>query len=95
MSKAPLMFGGELRDNDAWTLSLLTNRRVLAIPQSSKRQLSRDGDRIIWTAQGDGSRIYAALFNLGDEPDTLTLDLSGFSPSAEEGAVVRQRLMER
>ncbi len=87
VSKAPLMFGGELRDNDAWTLALLTNRRVLAIQQSSSgnRQFSRDGDRVVWTAQGDAGQLYAALFNLGDAPDTVTLDLGSLSSSGTEG----------
>jgi len=87
VSKAPLMFGGELRDNDAWILALLTNRRVLAIQQSSSgnRQFSRDGDRVVWTAQGDAGQVYAALFNLGDAPDTVTLDLGSLSSSGTEG----------
>jgi len=33
--RSPLMFGGELRDNDAWTLSLLTNQEVLEVLQQS------------------------------------------------------------
>ena len=33
--RSPLIFGGELRDNDDWTLSLLTNREVLRMHRES------------------------------------------------------------
>lgn len=70
MSKAPLMFGGELRDNDSWTLALLTNRRVLEIQQHSRRnrQFRREGNEVVWTAQGRDGALFLALFNLGDTP---------------------------
>lgn len=68
--RSPLMFGGELRDNDDWTLSLLTNDEVLAVHRDSfgGRPLYRDGDRIAWTAQDRQGGVYVALFNAGDEP---------------------------
>ncbi|WP_407542336.1 glycoside hydrolase family 27 protein (plasmid) [Deinococcus radiomollis] len=79
MSRAPLMFGGELRDNDPWTLSLLTNRRLLEIQRSSSgnRQLWRrggsghSGEGVAWTAQGEQGQTYLALFNLGETEDTF------------------------
>src|SRR5690606_9104708 len=54
MFRSPLMFGGELRDNDEWTPSLLTNRDVLAMHRESRnaRQVYRDGSRIVWAADG-------------------------------------------
>ncbi len=33
--RSPLMFGGDLPSNDAWTLCLLTNAKVIAVNQSS------------------------------------------------------------
>jgi alpha-galactosidase len=64
--RSPLMFGGDLPSNDAFTLSLLTNRDVLAVNQHStdNRQLfSRDG-HIAWVASVPDSRDkYLALFN--------------------------------
>jgi alpha-galactosidase len=76
--RSPLFFGGELRDNDDWTLSLLTNRDVLAMHRTSlnARLVLREGHRIIWCADGlDGSR-YVALFNTGDIALTIELALS-------------------
>jgi hypothetical protein len=54
--RSPLMFGGELRDNDERTLSLLTNRDVLEMHRRSRgaRLVSRDGGRIVWAADGGG-----------------------------------------
>lgn len=75
--RSPLMFGGELRDNDEWTLSLLTNRDVLAMHRNSynARQVYREGNRIAWAAEGPEGERYAALFNTGEEPDRVTVAL--------------------
>ena len=75
--RSPLIFGGELRDCDDWTLSLLTNREVLRMHQESRgaKEALRQGDLIIWTAEDtDGSR-YAAIFNIGDSLLPLELDI--------------------
>jgi len=68
MVKSPLMFGGELRDNDAWTRSLLTNAEVLEILKrgTANRQLCREGEAVIWMSEGDGGTAWLALFNLED-----------------------------
>ncbi|MCD8318336.1 MAG: NPCBM/NEW2 domain-containing protein [Paraprevotella sp.] len=66
--KSPLMFGGNLPQNDAATDSLLTNRDVLYMHHYSanNRQLSRVDNRIIWAADdpANGDK-FAALFNTG------------------------------
>ena len=66
---SPLMLGAELTRLDGWTLSLLTNREVLAMltPECRPRQVSRDPEGAIWTAENPslGTR-YIALFNLSD-----------------------------
>ncbi|PLS01129.1 glycoside hydrolase family 27 protein [Neobacillus cucumis] len=66
--RSPLMFGGELRDNDDWTLSLLTNKEVLHVNQNShsNRLVYRDEDKIVWTAKDDDDSTYVALFNIGE-----------------------------
>ncbi|WP_110933895.1 glycoside hydrolase family 27 protein [Paenibacillus bouchesdurhonensis] len=72
--RSPLFFGGELRDNDEWTLSLLTNREVLAMHQTSRnaRLLEREGHRIVWVADGQDGSLYVACFNTGE----TSLDIS-------------------
>ena len=70
MARSPLFFTGELRDNDDWTLNLITNDEVLDITKRSRNnhQLFRKGDSIAWTAEcPDGACKYLALFNASDE----------------------------
>lgn len=76
--RSPLMFGGEMRDNDEWTLSLLTNEEVLELHRNGRgaRQLYREADRIAWTAQGEDGSVYVALFNAGEQNDTVSVSLS-------------------
>ena len=77
--RSPLMFGGNLPDNDEFTLSLITNKEVLYVNQHSRngRQLSRENDIIIWVA-GDPSSgdKFVAFFNAGDAAAAeISLDL--------------------
>lgn len=75
--RSPLIFGGELRDNDEWTLSLLTNREVLRMHRESRgaKEALRQEDLIVWTAEHPEGSGYAAVFNLGDSPLSLELPL--------------------
>ena len=64
------MFGGDLPSNDAFTLSLLTNKAVLNVNQHSTngRQLWRRGDLVAWTADDPATGDkYLALFNALDQ----------------------------
>lgn len=75
------------RDNDAWTLSLLTNRDVLEMHKSScaARQVSRKDDRIVWSAEdGDGVR-FAALLNTGESTAEVSVEMAelGLDGNAE------------
>jgi hypothetical protein len=81
--RSPLFFGGEMRDNDDWTLSLLTNRDVLELHRegSRARLADRDGDRIVWTAEGPNGYRYAALFNVGDKELDVALPLAAIGAS--------------
>ena len=80
IARSPLMFGGDLPSNDAFTESLLTNDEVLAANQkgTSSRKLSQVGDAVIWTSEVGGRQYYAA-FNLGEIPDLL-ITIPGTAP---------------
>ena len=73
--KSPLMFGGNLPDNNAFTDSLLTNKEVLYMHNYSanNRQLSRLDHQIIWAADdpGNGDK-FAAVFNTGGDEFAYT-----------------------
>ncbi len=72
--RSPLIFGGDLPSNDAFTLSLITNPEVLGVNQSStgNHESYRKGNFIAWVADGPNSTDkYVAIFNVGEQPDTL------------------------
>lgn len=87
--RSPLMFGGELRSNDEWTLNLITNAEVLEVLRSSHgaRPLTRNGKQgrsYIWMAEHDnGVDRYAALFSHENIPSRME---ATFSRMGLEGA---------
>ncbi|MCD7774274.1 MAG: alpha-galactosidase [Clostridiales bacterium] len=73
--RSPLMFGGNLPDNDDFTLSLLTNKSITDINQHStdNRPLVCENDRAVWTCiDKDGHRVLA-FFNLSDSDLTISV----------------------
>ncbi|MEK5253346.1 glycoside hydrolase family 27 protein [Paenibacillus sp. FSL F4-0125] len=81
--RSPLMFGGELRDNDEWTLSLLTNKEVLHLHRFGKgsRQVDLNEKYAIWTSEDEQGNHYVALFNLSDEESTLQVSFQQLNVS--------------
>ena len=79
--RSPLMMGGEMRDNDDFTLSLLQNSELIHMLKNScgAKQFSRsetDGKgEIIWTSKGDGCK-YVAFFNTDDEIRSVDFDVT-------------------
>jgi hypothetical protein len=74
--RSPLMFGGNLPDNDSFTLALLTNKNVLYVLNNSKnnRQLFNKNNQVAWIA--DDSKTtdkYLAVFNLADSKTMDTI----------------------
>ncbi|WP_157543951.1 glycoside hydrolase family 27 protein [Mucilaginibacter paludis] len=88
--RSPLMFGGNLPDNDAFTLSLLNNKEVLAVLKysSNNKELFRNASGIAWVADDakTGDK-YVALFNPadGDEPVKIAVQLKelGFNSACK------------
>lgn len=79
--KSPLMFGGNLPENDEWTLSLLTNEEYLKMHKSSSnahqfyRNEKNNKGEIIWISNGKKCK-YVALFNTDDKERKIKLCLS-------------------
>ena len=89
MMRSPLMIGADLPRNDAFTLSLLTNAKVLAIAKDTfcAHQLYRTQNEIAWIAPDKkDSSVYIALFNITDKSQTLTFDLSAYDLAEYTGA---------
>jgi hypothetical protein len=77
--RSPLMFGGNLPDNDPFTLSLLTNKNVLAVLKNSSnnKPLLNDAEKAIWIADAPGaSARYVAVFNKAKDKSKITVDLT-------------------
>ena len=75
---SPMMIGAELTMMDDFTLSLLTNKEVLAMltPKCKPLQIRRDENEAIWSAYNEETNDrYIALFNLSDEDRKVVVDL--------------------
>lgn len=79
--KSPLMIGGNLPDNDEFTLSLLTNAEYMEMHRNSygAKQILRNEKNgkgsIIWAANGKGCK-YIALFNTDAKERKIKADLT-------------------
>src|ERR1035437_7819806 len=76
IARSPLMFGGNLPDNDEFTLSLITNEEVLAVNQkaSKSKELFTKENQVAWFAETAAEMAaspakYLAVFNIGDTAD--------------------------
>ena len=76
--RSPLFFGGDLPTMDDFTLSLLTNRKVLEMHEQSEgvRQLFQcNGQLAIASNNKSHKASYLALFNLSDSTQKMKVDL--------------------
>lgn len=77
--RSPLMFGGNLPDNDSFTLSILTNKNVLKVlnESSNNKALFNNAEKAAWIADGRGRKIkYLAVFNKSIEKSNVEIDLA-------------------
>jgi hypothetical protein len=70
IARSPLIFGGNLPDNDAFTLEMITNSEVLAVNQQavSSRELFARGNQVAWMASSmpESPSKILAVFHTGD-----------------------------
>ena len=76
MARSPLILGANLTLLDPQTFSLISNRELLQIDQTatSSRQVLRDGELVVWTADLPQGKYALAIFNLGDSPLPVSKD---------------------
>ncbi|WP_433062950.1 glycoside hydrolase family 27 protein [Dactylosporangium sp. CS-033363] len=86
IARSPLIFGGDLPRSDPRTLELLTNDAVLEVLKRGRdaRQVLREHDLVVWTAEAPDGGRYVAAFAVGEEPIAADLPLSsvGVRPGA-------------
>ena len=88
VARSPLMFGGNLPDNDPFTLSLIANAEVLAVDQkaAASKELFSHGNQVAWVAEMTGSPAkYLAVFNIGDADEAVHVDWAdlGLPPACQ------------
>jgi hypothetical protein len=87
--RSPLMFGGNMPDNDEFTTNLIANEEVLYITKRSKnnREVYANGDRsiLVWTADDsrNGDKFLALFFCGATRPGHAQLG-NGYTPRTEE-----------
>lgn len=80
--RSPLMIGGEMTKLDDFTMSLVTNERILDMHKNSRhahqvwRRKIGETEIVLWTSVSAEGGQYIALFNIGEHDFKLTLDLS-------------------
>ena len=93
IARSPLMFGGDLTQNDAWTKSLITNDEVLAVNQQSlnNRQLWRKpSGHVAWIADVPNSKDkYVGLFHIDSDHGGAT-DPSGDAANAKIAVTLKE-----
>jgi hypothetical protein len=76
LAPSPLMLGMNLPDNDAWTLSLLTNDEALAINQDAlgkpARCLAKANGLEVWGKELKDGSLAVGLFNRGKKAADVT-----------------------
>lgn len=73
--RSPLMFGGNLPDNDEFTTSLITNEEVIRVNQNSteNKEMSFKNGISIWTAKDIENPVkYLAMLNISDSVVHIT-----------------------
>jgi len=75
--RSPLMMGGNLPENDEFTLSLLTNEKYLEMHQNSfgAKELFRNKNTVIWAANGKKCK-YLAVFNTDNKKRKIKADIT-------------------
>lgn len=76
--RSPLMIGAEMRENDEFTLSLLTNREILQMNKNSRncREIYANECETLWIAQNTDGGCYLAVFNLDNNVREITVELN-------------------
>jgi alpha-galactosidase len=84
MARSPLIVGANLALLDEATLHLLTNPDILRIDQAAtaSRQVVREGDLVVWTADLPREQHALAAFNLGESSITLGRPFASFGLAA-------------
>ena len=80
IARSPLMMGGHMPNNDAYTLSMLTNAELLEVNQHSiNNHCIRIGSFPLWMAdvRNNSDEVYLAIFNRTNGTSSVQIQLNG------------------
>lgn len=95
IGRSPLIFGGDMTKLDDFTREMLTNPEMLKVNQesSNNRQVSRDNNLIVWTADVPGSNDkYVAFFNAQSKGDNIDFNNADYSSPVIAGKGSSQKI---
>lgn len=90
--KSPLMFGGDLPSNDAFTNSLLTNKEVLKMHREGTevRQVLQDENIVVITSKNPNTgEVYLAMFNISEDKESLSVSVELAELGINDVCVIR------
>ena len=79
--RSPLIIGGEMTGFDSFTMSLITNERILKMHEAARgahqvwRRKINGIEHILWTAMSAEGGQYVAVFNVGEEDSKIEIRL--------------------
>ncbi len=84
--RSPLMMGGEMRDNDEFTLALLTNEEVLSLEKttSGATEVMNEDGKIAWKTTDAEGNVFVGLFNTTDEETEVSCDFARLGLAGEK-----------
>ena len=88
--RSPLMFGGDLRKNDEFTLSLLTNKKLLEMHKKGRKpkEIYRKKDLVIWRSRTKDGKVYLAIFNIGEKTQSHKIKFKDLGLAGSEAKAV-------
>jgi hypothetical protein len=95
IGRSPLIFGGDMTKLDDFTKEMLTNHEMLKVNQEStnNRQVSRDNNLIVWTADDPSSKDkYVAFFNAQSTGDNIDINNADYSSPLITGKGSSQKI---
>jgi len=95
IGRSPLIFGGDMTKLDDFTKEMLTNPEMLKVNQQStnNRQLSRDNNLIVWTADVPNSKDkYVAFFNAQSKGENIDFNNADYASPVIAGKGSSQKV---
>jgi alpha-galactosidase len=91
ITKSPLMFGGNLPENDSYTLSLISNPEVIALNQKAQKpkEVYDVNKKTVWMSTNSDKTVNVGLFNRTEKPEEIEVKLADLGLDANKTYLLR------